>query len=67
MEIKIREANIEHYRNASSKLCDDESIFWFQHFEGVIETLFSKKSKISEERLGCAYIAIIYGKIFCHI
>lgn len=27
LEIKIREANIEHYRNASSKLCDDESIF----------------------------------------
>lgn len=64
LEIKIREANIEHYRNASSKLCDDESIFWFQHFEGVIETLFSKKSKISEERLGCAYICDYLWKDF---
>ena len=61
----IRKANIEHYRAAVNEYGDEQNKFWFKHFENVIETLFSKKSKRTNERIMCLYLCEYLWKDFC--
>lgn len=62
---ELRRANLDHYMKAVAKLNDDRNKFWFQHFESVIETFFSKKAKRNIERIKSAYLCEYLWRDFC--
>lgn len=64
-EETLRRSNLDHYKKAEALFAKDDCVkFWLQHFENVIENLFSKKSKRTEDRIKSIYLCDYLWKDF---